>query len=194
MKKFVFIIITLLQILQANGQKKFNEGKVESILKINLLSPGIAYEAPLSNKLSLYSEVYGTVDFLVRNNFSIINGSSNKVIFTFLPAINEQVRFYYNGSERFKNNRRIEKNSMNYVATSASFLGGKKDEFLSSQAQIALLWGLQRNMASRFSLDFNFGIGLAIPTSRNRNLYYNTENKRIIESHLRLGIWLGKRK
>jgi hypothetical protein len=194
MKKFVFIIITLLQILQANGQKKFNEGKVESILKINLLSPGIAYEAPLSSKLSLYSEVYGTVNLLVRSNFSIINGSSNKVIFTFLPAINEQVRFYYNGSERFKNNKRIEKNSMNYVATSASFLGGKKDEFLSSQAQIALLWGLQRNMASRFSLDFNFGIGLAIPTSRNSNLYYNTENNRIIESHLRLGIWLGKRK
>jgi hypothetical protein len=193
MKKIIFIIITLLQLVEVNGQKKFSEGNVESLFKINFLSPGIAYEAPLSKKITLYSELYSTINLSIRRGFSSVNGSNNEIKVYLLPIINEQLRFYYNGEKRNEKNKRVEKNSMNYLAASAFFMGGNKNNFLTSEIQFGFLWGLHRNQPKGFSLDLNIGPGIALPTSTNNYLYTNTQTRFVLFSDVKIGIWLGKR-
>ena len=61
-----------------------------------------------------------------------------------------------------------------------------------------VLYGLQRNYKSRFSLDINFGLGIITSKSHYYNGYtgLNTEGNQsqaTIPGQVTLGLWLGKR-
>lgn len=188
MKQIICTFCCCLCIIYTHAQiKKVSEGNVESVFKVNFLTPGIAYEHPVSKKVSVYAEVNTTL-YIVKYTLS---DNINAYV---TPNFNVQTRYYFNGEKRIEKNKRVEKNSMNYISLYFEKNVARNEHNLPSLAKLGVVWGMQRNQPGRFSFDFNIGPGILLNKQSINNYYgYYRYPYFTILGDLKLGIWLGKR-
>lgn len=154
MKKTVVFLMFAIGLNFSNAQESTTVEK--NLFKINLLAPGFVYEAGLSEKNSLYSEIamglsYRSSSFLGKGWY-------------FYPSINEQFRHYYNLEKRSLKDKKIKGNSGNYVGAIAIYtfkslttnenLGYYDPNFL-----VGAVWGMQRTYKHNFNINLNLGLG-----------------------------------
>lgn len=133
------------------------------VFKLNLLSPGLSYEAAILPKSTLH------MDLFLASTFNNNNNSRNNNTKIFLdPKFDLAFRGYYNLKSRIAKQKRTVFNSANYLALLTGSIYTKipinTNGILESKRRFVyhtgFVWGIQRNYSSLFSLDLNLGIGL----------------------------------
>jgi hypothetical protein len=166
--------------------------RTENIVKINFLSPGVSYEHAVNKDQTIFSEIYLGLGLKQTNNIGSPNGTEIDV--ALLPGFNFQYRYYYNYGKRKNNDKRTEKNSMNYIAPAINYILSNKKLRSNSLSSFGLLWGLQRNYPGHFSLDLNLGFGYRVEGSK----YYvpSSDTKANLGGlgKFTLGFWLNAKK
>jgi hypothetical protein len=161
MYKNIFLLLSLFIINHVTlyAQQDEDEVRTVSVTKITVLEPGIAYELPVGGKSSLFFRT-GLTATLATDYYDEITG----VLFRVFGAASGRV--YYNFEKRNLQERNIKNNSANYfallvlVATQPLNKGNDYDTDLNkSILNTGIVWGMQRNYPSRFSLDLNLGLG-----------------------------------
>lgn len=179
---------------------KAQTGSTENVLSLTFLHPGISYEIKTARYQTLHLSTYMNVNASFRSGPYM----EDEWNFYFDPAIAAQYRFYYNFEKRLNKNARTEKNSANFIAFEAGTTFSKmrmtssyyEEDTRRPVNNIALLWGMQRNMPRRFSLNFSAGVGLvwaqAHYPGEGGTIGKETYSKLNVPVNLGLGIWLGK--
>lgn len=173
---------------------------VANVAKITLLNPGLSYETRIGKYQTLYaqafmnSSLYGETDGFGNADFD----------FYFDPAATLQYRYYYNAQKRLENERRIEKNSMNYLAAVTEVFFSKMPLKVFSEVEMerrpvwrfGAVWGLQRNFEKHFSVDLNVGLGFL---SSKETIFGSSFQRQTVNvgqvtvlGQLNLGFWFGK--
>lgn len=133
------------------------------VFKLNLLSPGLSYEAAILPKSTLH------MDLFLASTFNNNNNTRNNNTKIFLdPKFDLAFRGYYNLKSRIAKQKRTVFNSANYLALLTGSIYTKipinTNGILESKRRFVyhtgFAWGIQRNYSSLFSLDLNLGIGL----------------------------------
>jgi hypothetical protein len=191
MKTFLLLFSFLLGIISTYAQYKKNIVRTENVLKLNFLSPGVSYEAAINKNQTLYSEAY--LAFAIRQSNYVGSNNSAEIEIVLIPALNLEYRYYYNYENRKENDKRTEKNSMNYIAPAIKHIFSNKKWFTNSNTSFGFLWGMQRNYSGHFSLNFSLGLGYAFSGTQ---YGISSSQKGFLTGigDLRLGFWLNPRK
>lgn len=180
---------------------KAQSESTENVLALTFLHPGISYEMKTARYQTLHLSAYMGLNA----SFSSSSNMGDDFNLYFDPAITAQYRFYYNFEKRLNKNARTAKNSANYFAVEAGTTFSKmrmKSFYYEEDSRrpvnnIAVLWGMQRNMPGRFSLNFSAGLGFvwtqASYPGDGGTIGQETYSKLNIPVNLGLGIWLGKK-
>ncbi|MBO9632054.1 MAG: hypothetical protein J7578_02975 [Chitinophagaceae bacterium] len=194
------ILIAIFGICQFPRNAFAQAESTENVTALTLFTPGLSYEKSTSRSQSLRLHAYMSPSFSFAYSSSL--GTESK--FWLDPAIDLQYRFYYNFRKRLEKKARVEKNSANFIAIETGTYFSKKqvsDNYFEEASRrpvnhLALLWGLQRNMPGRFSLNFSAGAGFSwtrsttqLPTGEKATI---TSNRFILPVDMGIGIWLGK--
>lgn len=165
MKLFTYLILIIgsLNVFSQNVKLSKNQ------LNANILPMTITYEGKVSNNMSftIGGGVSPKVIFETRTNS--FTGQTDADLFLFLqPYITSSFRSYYERNNVKK--RDLKKNSGNYIgmfyAHQFAPFGSTDNTFEQRMREqetnvfvIGPVWGIQRNYANGFHLDFNIGIG-----------------------------------
>lgn len=180
---------------------KAQSESTENVLALTFLNPGISYEIKTARYQTLHVSAYMSFNA----SFSSSSSMGNEFSVYFDPAVSAQYRFYYNFEKRLNKNARTEKNSANYFAVEAGTTLSKmrmksfyyEEDTRRPVNNIAVLWGMQRNMPGRFSLNFSAGLGFVWTEASfpgdGGTIGTETYSKLNIPVNLGLGIWLGKK-
>lgn len=174
--------------------------EVSDLVKINFLYPGVSYEKRISKSQTLYVNAY----VLIAPSGLISEFGSPDGVYI-APDLTLQYRYYYNGLKRYKNGKRTDKNSMNYM-------GMLYDVFYSDmpvtqwtkepRARLVhtagLVWGMQRNYAKHFSLGLDLGPGFTF--AKETDYWYfgpldemvRTKTIFTLIASVSLGFWIGR--
>jgi hypothetical protein len=187
MKKIYFLILFSFFLLSENfAQGKEKQQFTEHVTKLTFLEPGIAHEFPVGRVQSFFLRTGMTA--------TLANDNYNEEIAGVLLRLfgSASFRVYYNSEKRLLDEKNVSRNSANYFAL--LFLSATKplnspdfyyDQRLNNALiNAGLVWGIQRNFPSRFSLDLNIGLGYVKAGSL-------TGLSPLGE--LNLGFWLGKK-
>lgn len=161
------------------------------VLTATFLSPGITYEHPVTNKVS----IKGKAAFTVGWSFSASSSLGQNYSLSPTPLIAGQLRYYYNFSMRKLKEKNIDRNSADYISLLAkygysgvTYYYGDQGNYSIKQAthlpNVGIVWGLQRNYKNRFSIDCSIGPGLYTSFAN---------NEFTLIADISLGIWLGKK-
>jgi len=119
-------------------------------LKINLLSPGLEYEAGLgvNSTLDLRFSIQPAIDPARADPYSHIR---------ILPAAIVQYRFYHNFDNRYRNGRFIYGNSGNYLAPTAALFTSSEAVTQPEYGYAGLVYGIQRSFGQGLSFSLEAG-------------------------------------
>lgn len=191
-------LLLLLSFFSLSVAAQTNTEGAVSLGRLNILSPGLGYELRTARFQTAFlqggfSPSFATVQF---------GSNGNDLQFYFDPLFSLQYRFYYNGPRRLEAGKSIARNSMNYVALlgETSFSRRPLSDAYPEESKrrtinrIGLLWGLQRNLPSRLSVDLNAGLGylFSYGTLPGGTVRRNIGQVSLL-SDITLGIWLGKK-
>jgi hypothetical protein len=183
--KPVFILLAFLLLNAiAFGQDNEDRPVTEGVTKITFIEPGIAHEFPLGTSTSFFLRGGMTVS-LALDYYDEIAG------ILFRPFVAGSFRVYYNFRKRGLLEKNTAKNSANYFALLAIYATpplNKSMEYRpvynAALLNTGVVWGMQRNYPSGFSLDLNIGMG------------YVKEGSTLLISpvgELNIGWWFGKK-
>jgi hypothetical protein len=156
----------------------------EGVTKITFLEPGIAHEFPLGTSTTFFLRGGMTASLALDDYYY----DDIKVLFRLFAA--SSFRAYYNFRKRELLEKNTAKNSANYVALLAILAspplnkGNDYDPtYNNTLLNTGVVWGMQRNYPSGFSLDLNIGLG-----------YVKSGSDMLISpvGELNIGWWLGK--
>src|SRR5690242_20430630 len=154
----LFLLLLLTTSISSFSQDK-KDVDVTDVFKLNFFDPGISYEKRIGLQQTLYGKAFLSTSVFIGYSSSLGNISSVDVY----PALGLQYRYYYNGNKRASKGKRVEMNSLNYIAviTEASFYKDNTYGLNKSRTEktFGAAWGFQRNYPKRFSIDINLGIG-----------------------------------
>ena len=176
----VFLFLTNLAFAQGDGDRPVTEG----VTKITFIEPGIAHEFPLGTSTTFFLRG-GMTASLALDYYDEIA----EVLFR--GFVSSSFRVYYNFRKRGMLEKNTAKNSANYVAVLgilASSPINKGDDYdpvyNETLFNTGVVWGMQRNYPSGFSLDLNIGLG-----------YVKRGSEFLISplGELNIGWWLGKK-
>jgi hypothetical protein len=189
--------VFLLLSAQSFSQKK--GGQMESVFKVIFLNPGIGYEQRIAGHQTIYGQAY--LNFSAYFSYSDALGTAAGVSLS--PAATVQYRYYYNTDKRIEQGKRTALNSANYLAPVIKVTSFRERVLASSEKkrsreiyEAGVVWGLQRNYNSRFSLDLNVGPGYFYANELKDPSGYVVRSKVsswTIITQLNLGLWLNKR-
>ena len=182
--KQTLIISTLFfTTLFANAQEIASVEKSVFGAQIGVLGAWVNYEARLTNKIALRSEI--GVD-------TGLYGRSNSTGYILGAVITLEPRWYYNLSKRKNKSKRIDKNSGNFISIKSSYhpdliiASSDSNVNLISDLTIVPTWGIRRHIGNHFNYEAGIGIGYIH--------YFNDKDYIIIDEadvavnlHLRLG-------
>ena len=199
MRSTAFFIYLLIIALPAIAQDS-EDIDVESVSVLTVFNPGFSHETKIGKHQTLYAQVFLNTSIYLGYSSTLGNMSD----ISFEPAITGQYRFYYNAKKRSDKGKRTALNSMNYLSFiyEATFTDDRIDvsdydeEKVRPIHQIGICWGIQRNYASRFSLNLGFGYfytKVTTPDSTGQPISDHTSGLNTI-AQINLGIWLNKRK
>lgn len=202
LRLFAFLLsASMLFASKTNAQEEANSD-VTKVTKATFLNPGISFENPVGKRQTVYLQAF--LQTSAYFSYSSTFGTSSGIHFD--PALTGQYRYYYNAARRQEKGKRTELNSMNYLGAAWQTFFSKDAMTESSLNEenrrpvhsFGLVWGLQRNYNSRFSLDFNLGYGFLFTkgTELNDAGEFHKVNQFEFTSigQLNLGFWLNKRK
>lgn len=186
--RYLISIFLLFISLQSKAQKTTY---TEPVLTATFLSPGLTYEHPLANKLT----IKGKAAFTIGWSFSASSSLGQNYSLAPTPLIAGQLRYYYNFALRGQKEKNISRNSANYISLLAryaysgvTYYYGDQGNYSVKQAlhmpNVGIVWGIQRNYKNKFSLDCSVGPSLYSPI---------VNNEFDLIADISLGIWLGKK-
>lgn len=206
----IAIIVSIHTIPKAQSRERYLELKrkekeealkqqpesVVDITKFTLLLPGVSHEKAVGKFQTLQAYALYNLNTYSKNNGNNIQSSTY-----FDPTIMLSYRYYCNYKRRVDLGRSTAKNTMNYIGPFAQVffskipIGSNAYEYKSRRPvyTFGVLYGLQRNYKSHFSLDINFGVGVITGKSLNSNYSGITENNEMqftIPGQITLGFWL----
>ena len=195
LRKLIFCSLLVLSF--TSYSQKIKKPDVTDVVKANFFDPGISYEKRIGQQQTLYDKAFLSTSVFIGYSSSLGNTSGVDVY----PALGLQYRYYYNGNKRASKGKRIEMNSMNYIAivTEASFYKDNTYGFDKSRTQktFGTAWGIQRNFPKRFSIDLNLGIGYSFTK---QTVFNNPDSYSDLSfgefttlGQISLGFWLNKR-
>lgn len=161
-KSIAFFLFTLITATSSFAQETPD---VTTVSVFTILNPGFSHERKIGKDQSLYGQIFtNTSVFLGYSSSSLGNMSS----ISFDPAISAQYRYYYNAERRLAKGKRTALNSMNYLSLvyEATFTDDRisvsdyEEENVRAIHQFGICWGIQRNYASRFSLNLHLGVSV----------------------------------
>ena len=183
-KKSTSLLFLLFSFSCLFAQHEQKERLTEPVTKITFIEPGIAHEFPLGRSTTFF--LRGGLTATLATDY---NDEIKGVLFR--PFVSGSFRAYYNFAKRNLMERNTAKNSANYIgflylnATSPLNKGTDYDLDLNkSLLNAGVVWGLQRNYPSGFSLDLNIGPGYVKGG--------NTSGFSII-GEFNIGWWFGKK-
>lgn len=181
-------------------QYEKEEYATTDVFRINLISPGVSFEKSLSKISTLYARAYFSTTFLF--NYSSSQGSEFKIYLD--PALQGQLRFYYNGKKRAEQGHRVAMNSAEYITPlydiSYSKVAAANDYLEESSRRFihkyGIGWGIQRNLKNKLSIDITLGPGVQVAkgTYYDNGMYVrHTKARFVLMGGLVLGIWIKKK-
>src|SRR5688572_10367177 len=119
---------------------------VTNVFKITAINPGLSWENRIGKLQTIY--VQGFI-----NLTSFYGDEPNSFKITPDPAVTLHYRYYFNGPIRKNNGKRIEMNSMNYVAFVSELVSSRapisKEYYEEKERRpitsLGFCWGMQRN-------------------------------------------------
>jgi hypothetical protein len=175
---------------------------ITNVAVLTIVNPGFSYEQKIGKDQSLYGQIFISTSFYLGYSSSL--GNTSEIHFD--PAFTAQYRYYYNAERRFAKGKRTALNSMNYVSVvyEAIFTDNRisvsdyEEENVRPIHQLGICWGIQRNYASRFSLNLHLGLGyfytrVTTPDNLGQPVSGHSGGFNTL-GQLNLGIWLNKRK
>jgi hypothetical protein len=147
---------------RVNAQEKDDSRNVTSVTKITFLEPGVAQELALGKSITVMFRAGITATLAVDEYEEEITG--------LLPRIfgGTSLRTYYNFKKRNEEEKNTNNNSANYISLLGMYstkpLSKRTDydqDFNNPLLNLGIVWGMQRNYPSGFSLDLNIGPGYA---------------------------------
>lgn len=202
MQNKIFPILFFLAISTSCFSQEKIHTDIVDITKATFLNPGISYEKRIGKFQSIVGKAFMNTSFII--GFSSSMGIRSSINFD--PALSLQYRYYYNYDRRNKKGKRTEMNNLNYLSPTLVTIFSKNristDHYFENNRRpiniAGIVWGIQRNYKSRFSLDLNLGLGYLFTTATLPNNFGQTvkENVGKLSSlgQLTLGFWLNKRK
>lgn len=186
--RYVILLFFVCTSLLSAAQKT---NYTQPVLTATFLSPGITYEHPAGNKLS----IKGKAAFAISWSFSASSSLGQNYSISPTPLIAGQVRYYYNFAHRERKEKNIARNSANYISflaryaySGVTYYYGDQGNFSIKQAShlpnFGIVWGIQRNYKNRFSIDCSVGPSLHAPL---------VNNEFDLIADISLGIWLGRK-
>lgn len=191
-----YSLLLLLLCFEAASQENHYTSKLATV---TIVSPGISYEHPVANKLTIKGRAAFTVGWSFSTSSSL--GQSYSLAPTGLVA--SQLRYYYNFALREQKEKNIARNSANYISFVAKYeysgityrygdsfmesLGGPRNYSIkqaSHMPNLGIVWGIQRNYKNRFSIDCSVGPSLYTPFAN---------NEFTLIGDVSIGLWLGKK-
>lgn len=158
--------MVVIAIIVIAGFKGFAQDEIsvnKNLFKLNILAPGVVYEAGLGKKVTLNSEFNMGVGY----SYDSFSGSQ----WFLFPFIDEQVRYYYNLEKRAKKEKRTANNSGNYIAFGSTYFfeSINKNEAISDLdgLTVSTVWGLQRTYKRNFNLNLGLGVGYNFSPNEN---------------------------
>jgi len=200
MKNLTYLLLPVFLFFTTNAFAQDTSSVITNVTRITILNPGISYEMRTGKTSTVYLNAYTTT--LSSIGYSSTFGWSTQ--FNFDPSLSLQYRFYHNIRRRLEKGKRIEKNSLNYIATvyQMSFSKNALSDgvYVNNSRrpinELGVVWGMQRNYANRFSLGLNVGPGIFFGKDR---IEEPTESYTVniteftLVAHLELAIWLGRK-
>ena len=172
---------------------------IRDVTKLTVFGPGISYEKRIGKLQSLTLQALLSPEIYIGYSSALGNMSRIDVY----PALALQYKYYYNVVRRNRKEKRTQMNSGNYLSAMTEIYFYKdriltnSEEDLRSSKVIGILWGLQRNYQSRFSLDLGFGLGYIFTKQTTINDAGQYINENIGEftniGQISLGFWVNKR-
>jgi len=153
MKKLTGVLVLML-IFGSNSVFSQKLVKTSSI-QAGFFDLGYAREFPVSNKtvINVFGGMYGGFFY---NSFE---GAQ----FDLVPVVSVEPRLYYNMAKRLSKNKKIDFNSVNYVALNCAYVFGMLSTnpyFLTeSTFSVSPEWGFRRYLGKRFTFDLAIGPG-----------------------------------
>ncbi|HEY0580397.1 MAG TPA: hypothetical protein VGC75_06790 [Candidatus Nitrosocosmicus sp.] len=178
-----------------------NNVDVTNVTKIGVLNPGFSYEKRIGKHQTAFFQAFMNTRAPVIFSDALGGWESAHMD----PAFTLEYRFYYNVNRMQKKGSKGFMNSFNYISPvfETSFSKEWVSEFYAKRQRepiykFAAVWGIQRNLLKRFSIDFNVGPAVLFTKEVNEN--YDThepEYENIVEyctlGQLNIGFWLNKR-
>ena len=178
------------------------QADIVDITKATFLSPGISYEKKIGISQSIVGKAFMNTSF----SFGYSSSLGLRTSINFDPALSLQYRYYYNYDRRYKKGKRIEMNSLNYLSPTFETIFSKNAISTYHYGEynrrpintVGIVWGIQRNYKSRFSVDYNVGLGYlfttaTLPDNNGQAIKQNVGRFSTL-GQLSLGFWLNKRK
>jgi hypothetical protein len=155
MKKVIFIIIIALNVFQGYTQE--NIRNTSSVLRLNLINPGIEYELPVFDHFTVLFNVgigYG-------ESYPNLTINASGWLYSICPFMDVQYRNYYNLAKRLNKQKNISYNSGNFWGVRLLTRGKEFDSNFTRTSNIDFavnpIWGLQRSFG-KINLLFDIGI------------------------------------
>ncbi len=170
------------------------EPRTEDVLKINLPRGIFSYEFSAGKQQTIHVQAGSRL-------FAFVNGDADNFDFDLYvdPAVRAQYRFYYNLKKRAAQEKRTDLNSGEYLTPSVEVWYSRmpvRGNTIRDERRLiyttGFAWGFQRNLASRFSIEYQIGPGVVF--ARGQDLNVNgvlvPAVRPTIISGLSLGFWL----
>lgn len=169
------------------------------VFKISIA--GIQFEKAIAARQTLCANAYMYLSGSIGYSGNL--GNTSELYYD--PTISLQYRYYYNLLSRKKNGKRTEMNTANFIAPQFQTIFSKKrisSSFFVEDKRRAIysagiVWGLQRNYKSRFSVEGYAGPVYLFTHGRKPEGYRIVSeqvSKFSFITHIQVGFWLNKRK
>jgi len=161
MKSLLVFLFSIAVFGSLNAQSDKNVE--ESQFKINFINPGVEYEVGIGTNQ--------TINLGLGLQFGA-SGGGGEFNYAFLPAINGQYRYFYNLDRRLDKGKRIDGNTGNYLAASATLFTsdviiGNVESGSGTAGFMGPLYGIQRTYPKGFNYTMEFGLGLYFASDEN---------------------------
>jgi hypothetical protein len=159
----IFLCIVLLVSFSVGINAQSGKNVEENQFKINIINPGIEYEAGIGTNQ--------TINLGLGLQFGA-SGGGGEFNYAFLPAINAQYRYFYNMGRRLDKGKRIDGNTGNYLAASATLFTsdvviGNVESGSGTAGFMGPVYGIQRTYPKGFNYTMEFGLGLYFSSDEN---------------------------